>query len=237
MLLPSSTADASAACCDSAGSNKRTDDVVLLSEGLPLRSQELPLILHVSAVLSSREKWLFWLTNVPYFLVVGCTFSMRSVDADPIFEQLRVVCTASSFHGSILLILAIASAFWHGAQLQIMPWLYCRSSSTGMVRLHSPRWLRRLIVTDVSCSSFAICCGLFCFGPVHTLAWLAVPVLFFLWSAWQKRLGRHRAYALGHGLWHVLSAIAISQIVFNKGPPLQSWTWPCGSESTVRVNR
>ena len=77
--------------------------------------------------------------------------------------------------------------------------------------------------------------------PVHpslavaTALW-AVPlfVAFLVHGLLSRRAGaamdKHgqmRAYVIGHGLWHIASALAISQILFNTSIPLTSWATPC----------
>ena len=182
----------------------------------------------MSASLTLCEKWIFWATNMPYFVLAACTFAASSVPTPfPTHDDsmLARTCSSSTFMGAVLLLLASVSTYWHGAQLQLMPWLYVRDH-TGTARLHSLRWLKRLVVADVSCSLLTICVGLGCLGIGRTLLWICMPCGVFLWSRHLKASGHYRAYAFIHGLWHIASAVAISQIVFNSGDPLRSWVLP-----------
>ena len=57
--------------------------------------------------------------------------------------------------------------------------------------------------------------GVVCFGPARTFEWLALPLAFFVVGAISKARGYYALYALFHGAWHVLGAIAISFIVLD----------------------
>jgi uncharacterized membrane protein YoaK (UPF0700 family) len=76
------------------------------------------------------------------------------------------------------------------------------------------------LLADIGCSVLTTAVGVVCFGPARTFAWLGVPLLVFVVGACAKRVGRHRLYAVAHGLWHVLSAVAIAQIVLDGSVPL-----------------
>merc|ERR1712087_630933 len=105
--------------------------------------------------------------------------------------------------------------YWHGAQCQVLPILYCRDASAGKAGLHSAAWLKRLMVCDISCSAFTVMEGVICFGALRTFSWLCVPLITFVLGRCEKRRRRYRTYALWHGFWHILSAVAIWGIVFN----------------------
>ena len=215
MLLPTSTA------------SKRREVVVLVDDGRP---PFVPALLCLSAALSPFEKYLFLSTNLPYFMIAACTITAASIPAAMLNAPpapFVSTCASTSFHGAILFGLASISTYWHGAQCQTLEYLYCVDSTTGEARLHSLKWLKRLLISDVSCSLATVCVGIGCFGFVHTAAWLLLPACVFLWARRYKARGQHRAYAIGHGLWHLASALAISQILFNDGVPMASWVRPC----------
>ena len=145
-----------------------SDDSLLL----PLRPNIYPAELAVSAALSLREKWLFWATNMPYFIAAVLTLLSSSVPASALHDPGALAmeaCASTTVHGVILLVLACISTYWHGAQCQLMAWLYCRDEVTGTARLHAPRWLRRLLVADVSCSLLTFLVGGGCgYGAVDS---------------------------------------------------------------------
>eukprot|EP00900_Chrysochromulina_parva_P028060 jgi/Chrpa1/9889/Chrysochromulina_OHIO_Genome00017090-RA len=219
---------------------KRSRETVVLSDDsllLPLRPNIYPAELAVSAALSLREKWLFWATNMPYFIAAVLTLLSSSVPASALHDPGALAmeaCASTTVHGVILLVLACISTYWHGAQCQLMAWLYCRDEVTGTARLHAPRWLRRLLVADVSCSLLTVLVGGGCFGIVHTVLWILPAAALFIGARYYKQSGQMRAYVIGHGLWHIASALAISQILFNTSIPLTSWATPC-ARKTVSV--
>ena len=189
--------------------------VVLVAppEGLPLLR---PPILGVSDALSRPAKWAFLATNAPYWAVAVATWARASpLLVNAAAPCLLGVCSSIVFHACILSTLALASTYWHGAQLQLLYPLYrC---------LHQPRWLRRLILGDVICAVLTFSVGLACFGVRRVMIWLSAPLLIFFASGCAKRRRAYGPYALGHGLWHVLSAVAIWGIVLSDvrfvGPP------------------
>ena len=188
-------------------------DMITLSDGLPLK---LPAILGVSQ-LPYVVKIVFLATNIPYFLMAGITFAAR-IPTSTLFECASELCAWSAFHGTLLMALATISTYWHAAQCQLWSWLFCRDRVTGIAALHSPKWLKRLLLSDVACALLTISVGVICFGPMRTFSWLAVPLGVFALSAIAKRRRAHALYAAGHGAWHLLSAVAISQIVMNSQP-------------------
>ena len=92
--------------------------------------------------------------------------------------------------------------------------------------MHSAAWLKRLVVADVACSIFTIFLGVTCFGPVRTFSWLFVPLIVFVLGARAKRRGEYVQYAVLHGVWHILSSIAIGAIILDGGVPFSQWIAP-----------
>ena len=72
---------------------------------------------------------------------------------------------------------------------------------------------------DVLCALSLLVVGVVCFGTWHTCAWITAPALLFLFGRTAKRRAAYNAYALAHGLWHVLSAAAVWWILFAPGVP------------------
>mmetsp|Transcript_35489 Transcript_35489/g.82887 ORF Transcript_35489/g.82887 Transcript_35489/m.82887 type:complete len:220 (-) Transcript_35489:148-807(-) len=190
--------------CRGIGSEHRLSD----SEGLALR---VPPILGVSAALSTRAKWLFVGTNIPYWGVALYTLGTGDVAPAPLLECALTLCASGLFHGTVIALLAAVSTGWHSAQCSLAEWL-CVGD---VCDLHSPRWLWRLLVCDISCSVATMGMSIVCFGPARTLGWLSVPLVVFLLGRRAKIRREYRLYAIWHGLWHLLSAAAISQIVAN----------------------
>lgn len=163
--------------------------------------------------LSIRAKWAFLLTNIPYAFAafwIGCATSIPTAEAACFGE----LCASAAFHGSCVSAMCLMSTYWHGAQCQMNEWLYCRRAD-GTAALHSPKWLRRLLLSDVACSLSLVGIGFCCFGAARTLSWIAPSFLAFLVARRAKARRQWSAYAFWHGLWHVASAVSIAQIVLN----------------------
>ena len=202
------------ACCE-----EPSDAAPAASDLFLPHSGPRPKILGVAATLSPRAKLAFVATNLPYFIASACIFA-----TDPVTRArgpfcCAVLCASAAFHGGVVGSLGAVSTYWHGAQCQMQPsccrWLYCHSESTGTSRLHSVAWLTRLVKVDIGCSALAMGIGVVCFGPARTFEWLALPLAFFVVGAISKARGYYALYALFHGAWHVLGAIAISFIVLD----------------------
>ena len=189
---------------------------------LPLRG--VPHILGVAATLSSREKVLFLFTNIGYVVVAAVIFVAPSIPIAPLAACATALCSTSWFHAAIIFLLGGVSTYWHGAQCQMAGQLYCHSAELGGARLHTPLWLKRLVVTDILCSAATMGIGCLCFGPSRTFEWLALPLVVFVVGSCAKRKRMYRLYAFAHGLWHFASAAAISQIVLNPTAPFSTGT-------------
>lgn len=180
-------------------------------------------IMGVGASLSMRAKLVFLATNFAYFLV-----AVRIALADSVPTRWPTcrdapkcasgLCTSSAFHSSIVLLMAFVSTFWHGAQCQLASWLYCNAA------LHSPVWLKRLVVGDVLCCLSLVVIGCVCFGPLRTFSWI-VPsfLLTFVMGRRAKKRRQYHVYAFWHGVWHIFSALSIWQIVLNSKPLGLEW--------------
>jgi len=192
-----------------------------------LPSSSTPPILGVAATLSPWAKLLFVATNIFYFGAAALIFEGHPTTWSRGALCCAGLCASAVFHGCIVAALGAVSAYWHGAQCQLQPpccrWLYCYSEAQQTSRLHSVRWLKRLVLADIGCSALTTLIGVVCFGPARTFAWLALPLLFFVIGSVGKRRGRYRLYAVAHGLWHVFSAAAIVQIVLDGHVPFAHW--------------
>lgn len=225
------------ACCDDAPPPPtfNTDRPLLLPHG-----SRLPKIFGVAATLSPRAKLTFIATNVPYFAVAAYIYVSSPVLWSPHGPLCcTVLCASAIFHGSIVTTVGAVSTYWHGAQCQLQPsccrWLYCYSETQGW-RLHSAAWLRRLVVTDVSCSVGTMLVGCGCFGPRRTLGWLAPALVFFFAGTLAKMRGRYALYALAHGLWHLASAASIFAIVLiGDAPPWAAFLEIAGGSEEVET--
>ena len=210
MILPTESAHdrQPLVCGDASGSG---DEWIL-----PLRSG-VPPILGVSAALGAEAKRLFVASNVAYLAVALSTLSGAApvVPAQPALSCCVSLCASSLFHGSLVALIAAVSSFWHGAQCQILPLVESAGLGIGC-NLHSPRWLHRLIKADIACSLSVFACSIVCFGAARTVGWMAGPFIFFIFGRRAKRRREYCAYAAWHGAWHVLSALAISQIIVGR---------------------
>lgn len=177
------------------------------------------------ANLSAGARWAFLATNLPYFVVAATVHSYSTVPAScdlpaawPLIETnecpFGAACSSPAFFASVILLLGLVSTYWHGAQSRLAPALYCRA------RLQTPRWQRRLIVSDISCSCLTFTVGLACFGVARTVEWLLPALALFVAGSVAKRRRRYAQYAVIHGLWHAISAGAIHNIVLVERTPL-----------------
>jgi len=180
------------------------------SEGMPVHGN-MPSVLGVASALSDWAKLVFLATNLPYFGVGGWILASHPVPAPGAVS----CCASAAAHGCIVLSLAVVSTYWHGAQCQCAPSLYCYQRETGTARLHSVSWLKRMVMADISCALLTVGVGIFCFGAARTCTWLALPAVFFFLGSMAKRQRFYQMYAVTHGLWHCLSAAAIYGIVLS----------------------
>ena len=143
----------------------------------------------VNTSLPFGVKIAFWLTNVPYFLLSA----LLSAGAEPLIPGGRLT------HALAVTCVAIASTAFHGSALFLSP--------------TSP-WPSRLLVGDLLfANGYAI--GLATrVGLSRMLYTFGVAVVFLATSARLKRRGSAVGYALGHGIWHVLSAAAMWHCLF-----------------------
>ena len=175
---------------------------------------EAPLpIFAVSQGLTTRTKWIFVATNIPYWCLAIGTLTASAVQSVAPACAARV-CATVLFHGCVLTLLATVSTVWHLAQCQLLECCRLAEKADGERTRRTAAVLKSLLVGDVLCSVVSFVEGLVCFSPTHTVAWLAVPFGVFLVARRAKVRREHESYALLHGLWHVLSATAIWQIVF-----------------------
>lgn len=167
----------------------------------------------IHAALTHPQRWLFILTNLPYFAVAAALLDTDELPLAPDAPRCTL-CSASGL-GLMLGALGLVSAYWHGAQCQLMRSLYCYSEATGEARLHTPRWLKRLELGDICCSVFLTFTGVLCFGSYRTCSWIFPPFAVFLCGRFCKKNRRYRVYVFFHGAWHLFSAAAIYQIAAN----------------------
>jgi len=189
-------------------------DVLVISDGLPVGTP--PAWLGVSRSLTPGEKWVFLLTNAPYFVVASLVAASPTIPVACSWHCLGGGCASVMVHAFVLYALAFVSTYWHGAQSQLMEPIYCPSRKTGLARLHTAPWLSRLIVGDIACAVMTFGVGLCCFGASRTLSWVAPALVLFVGGSVAKRRRQYQRYAMLHGLWHAASAVAIHQIVLTE---------------------
>jgi len=199
--------------CAGAASSHAFDGPILLSDGPPVNVA--PKWLGVSHALADHTKWVFILTNAPYLWVASLIITSASVPTSCAWHCLMGACASPAFHGAMILGLGMVSIYWHGAQLQLVPPLYCPSPETGVPRLQSARWQQRLITGDIACSVLTFMTGVCCFGLARTVSWIAPALVLFAGGSISKRQKQYRRYAFLHGLWHLASALAIYRIVLS----------------------
>ena len=144
----------------------------------------------VSARLSFKAKLVFWLTNVPYWMLAVelCT------GAPPIVAGPRYA------HALAAIVVATASTIFHGSVL------------FGPV--HSA-WPPRLLRADIiAANGYGACLSLLC-GVPFALRQFGLPLLLLAGAAKAKRSGHIAAYAWLHGTWHVLSCAAIWRCLYH----------------------
>lgn len=175
-------------------------------------------IMGVGAALSLRAKLVFLATNFAYLLVAFRIALAPDVPAPEAPGCASALCTSSSFHSGVVLFMASVSTFWHGAQCQLASWLYCNAA------LHSPAWLKRLVVGDVLCCLSLVVIGCVCFGPLRTFSWILPSFLLtFVMGRRAKKRRQYQVYAFWHGIWHIFSALSIWQIALNAKPLGLEW--------------
>ena len=155
-------------CCDDAADRGTGWSIPLTSTGTGV-----PPILGTASALSPRARLAFVATNLPYFAAAVWIFASHPIPWDRGTLCCTALCASAGFHGGVISALGAVSTYWHGAQCQLQPrcclWLYCYDPRSGSSRLHSVRWLKRLVLADVGCSMLTILVGLACFGPSRTL--------------------------------------------------------------------
>ena len=181
----------------------------------------------IGSALSPRAKLAFMATHLPYGLVTLWIWSAGPAVPARSSACMGERCSSAAFHAVVVACMAAVSVYWHGAQCHLgrradgtvgaVGRLYGMRED-GTIALHAPRWLRRLVVCDILASLGLVGIGFCCFGPLRTLTWIAPATVAFALGSRAKRRREWEVYALWHGLWHCLSAIAISQIVLNASP-------------------
>lgn len=161
------------------------------------------------AVLSPCARWVFVATNVAYFMASAMLFVHDPI-ADPLAACLTSQCSAAALHGALVLFLAVVSSYWHAVQCRLVP---CAASLHG-----SSACNKGLLLSDITCSLTTVGVGVACFGPARTFSWLGPSIGFFVFGAVAKRRQHYAAYAIAHGAWHALSALAIVKIVLSGSP-------------------
>ena len=222
MIVPEARQPLCESCSDEDGDVSLRRDSKETLGMLPLRG--MPPILGVATTLSRRAKLAFLATNLPYFAVSA--WFMVSTPANPLTPTCcATLCASGIFHGSLVALLASVSTYWHGAQCQLQHsscrWLYCYSEARGSSALHSVGWLRRLVVADIACSGLTLLNGFICFGMWRTNSWMAGPFVVFAVAHVAKKRRQYEVYAIAHGIWHVVSAIAIFLVVLNGSTPFE----------------
>lgn len=144
---------------------------------------------NVALRLSTSNKIIFWLTNVPYWaLATELWCGPAPHVAGPRFAHavsaVLVASVSTAFHGCVLF---------------------------GPV--DSP-WPARLLSADILCANgYGVTLACLC-GWLTALRYFWLPLIFLAGAARTKRAGRILTYAWMHGLWHVLSAAAMWRCLY-----------------------
>ena len=90
-------------------------EYVVLVAGAP----ELAFVRHLLGVngLSAPARWAFVATNLGYWAVAARTLAARSVPSAAVFDCLSTLCASPLFEGLLLLLMAVVSTYFHGAQV------------------------------------------------------------------------------------------------------------------------
>ncbi|CAK0855444.1 unnamed protein product [Prorocentrum cordatum] len=164
--------------------------------------RELESHLSVARPLTLAQRLLFWSTNLPYWALLAAV-CLRG--ARPAMGPAPVHCVAA-------FAVALSSSLFHMVQLRLGGPLCGRCCPTACLKhLGTPACLTRLIVADVSCAAGYGACLLA--WDAASVKWLLPPLLFLFGGAFLRRQGQAVAYAVAHGLWHLLSAAALAKVV------------------------
>ncbi|KAL1523309.1 hypothetical protein AB1Y20_018255 [Prymnesium parvum] len=147
--------------------------------------------------LSLRARAIFCLTNVPYmlFALQWSSAAVNSSSSD--------VCRAPALHRACLLGVSAISASYHIVQCfgqQLFPlWLQRRQAQL-------------LILDVVTANAYALLLAR-CFGVGYVLPRAVSLASLMIIASVCKRRGFYMAYAVFHGVWHILSAVAIKMLI------------------------
>ena len=148
--------------------------------------------------LSLRVRLLFWLTNLPYWLL-----ALRLLLAPA--DLLGAGQFGHQLHVAAATVVALASTAFHGAVL------------FGDARAQLVLVPKLLTLDLLAANSYGAALAVLR-GVSLVLPAFSAPLVCLAASAIFKRIGRPNAYAAGHGTWHVLSALAIEHCIFAPGP-------------------
>lgn len=152
----------------------------------------------VTTLVPWHLKLVFWLTNVGYWVLATQLL---------IGGEVLQVAGARWQHALAALVVASASTAFHGAVL------------FGGV---DSQWPPRLIAADlVAANGYGVALAALC-GVSRVLRVFAMPICALFAAARLKRRGAVLSYAALHGLWHVLSALAMWHCLFG-GLPGTGW--------------
>ena len=148
----------------------------------------------VSTRLSHTAKLIFWLTNVPYFLLSA---ELATIDSSALVASAAV----PKLHALAILGVAVVSTAYHGAQVY--------------GDAHNP-WSARLLAVDIfAANGYAMVLAYFV-GILRMLQLFLIPLLFLATGARLKRRAMPYGFAWGHGIWHVLTAAAMRQALLRR---------------------
>lgn len=152
----------------------------------------------VISKLSPRSKLAFWCSNGPYWMLA------LALLASP--PGLPAGCGAGWQHALAVLIVALASSMYHGLVLTMRPERAIHSVTASFTAI-----LLGLDMIAANCYGVTLA---WVFGLARCLGLFILPLMLLMTSAVIKRKGNPRLYALLHGVWHILSAIAMWRLLY-----------------------
>eukprot|EP00965_Chrysotila_dentata_P250950 6209741-Pleurochrysis_carterae.AAC.2 len=191
-----------------------------------------------------RTRCLFWLTNMPYWLLAVQLFLEPTPIAgtqltNATFHALAataIAAVSSSFHGTVLFGRRLGSGYERATiALLLGDIVVANSYGIRLRRRPENRFFYALHVDMSEHCKHRFTVGpllLRCFssglmlaatvGVLRTISFLGGPIALLFISAAAKRTGAPHIYAFLHGAWHVLSATAIFQLHYRGLPVPES---------------
>ena len=145
----------------------------------------------VSRRLSSTTKLLFWLTNMPYYLLSAHLMTCK--------PEAIVAAGPPLIHATTVLVIAMVSTAYHGMQV------FGEAYNV---------WEPRLLFADLLAANGYGVVLIILVGVGRVLKFFAIPLLFLFAGARLKRQASPHGFVVGHGVWHILSAAAMWSCLF-----------------------